>query len=297
MEEIKYTIYKLIDPISNDIRYIGLTFNTLKQRLGSHLRETGKSHKCNWIKKLKSNGLKPIIESVEDNISSYDECCLREIYYIDYYKKIGCNLTNSASGGNKNKKMSDETKRKMSESAKSRTFKLVHTNKSKKTLSERTKERFQKEEERDKLRISNKRYEDSKTEEQKLNDILIQKTSKSVFQYDKDMNLICEYPSIKYAAKKNDISFSNISKCCKHKVVMVSGFVWRFEGDLEPPVYKSGGIVIKYDLDNNFIEEYKNANVAGKENNINGSHVSRCCKKVTKSAGGFIWRYKNEINN
>ncbi len=36
MEEIKYTIYKLIDPVSNDIRYIryiGLTFNTLKQRL------------------------------------------------------------------------------------------------------------------------------------------------------------------------------------------------------------------------------------------------------------------------
>lgn len=49
-------------------------------------------------------------------------------------------------------------------------------------------------------------------------------------------------------------------------------------------------------LDNNFIEEYKNANVAGKENNINGSHVSRCCKKVTKSAGGFIWRYKNDID-
>lgn len=33
MEEIKYTIYKLIDPISNEIRYIGLTFNDLKQRL------------------------------------------------------------------------------------------------------------------------------------------------------------------------------------------------------------------------------------------------------------------------
>lgn len=295
MEEIKYTIYKLIDPISNDIRYIGLTFNTLKQRLGSHLGETGKSHKCNWIKKLKSQGLRPIIESIEDNISSYDECCLREIYYINYYKDI-CNLTNSASGGNKNKKMSDETRKKMSDAQKERykTFKLVLTEETKKVLSKKSKERFQKEEERDKLRISNKRYEDSKTEEQKLNDILVQQTSKSVFQYDKDMNFVCEYPSIKYAAKKNGIACSNISKCCKHKVVMVGGFVWRFEGDLEPPVYKSGGIVIKYDLDNNFIEEYKNANVAGKENNINGSHVSRCCKKVAKSAGGFIWRYKND---
>ena len=299
MEEIKYTIYKLIDPVSNDIRYIGLTFNTLEQRLGSHLRESSKSHKCNWIKKLKSQGLKPIIESVEDNISSYDECCLKEIFYIDYYRSIGCDLTNSASGGNKNKKMSDETRKKMSESQKERykTFKLVLTEETKKVLSEKAKERFQKEEERDKLRISNKRYEDSKTEEQRLSDILIQKTSKSVFQYDKDMNFVCEYPSIKYAAKKNGIACSNISKCCKHKVVMVGGFVWRFEGDLQPPVYKKGyDTVLKYDLNNNFIKEYKNANIAGKESNINGSHISRCCKKVTKSAGGFIWRYKNEID-
>lgn len=297
MEEIKYTIYKLIDPVSDEIRYIGLTFNTLEKRLGSHLRESSKSHKCNWIKKLKSQGLKPIIESIEDNISSYDECCLREVYYIDYYKDIGCDLTNAASGGNKNKKMSDETRKKMSESAKNRNFKLVHTDKAREHFSIKSKERFQREEERDKLRISNKRYEDSKTEEQRLNDILIQKTSKSVFQYDRDMNFICEYPSINFAAKKNNIESTNISKCCKHKVVMVGGFVWRFEGDLQPPVYKKGNdTVLKYDLNNNFIKEYKNANIAGKESNINGSHISRCCKKVTKSAGGFIWRYKNEID-
>jgi len=39
MEEIKYTIYKLIDPITNEVRYIGLTFNSLKQRLKSHCSE------------------------------------------------------------------------------------------------------------------------------------------------------------------------------------------------------------------------------------------------------------------
>lgn len=232
MEEIKYTIYKLIDPISNDIRYIGLTFNTLKQRLGSHLGETGKSHKCNWIKKLKSNGLRPIIESIEDNISSYDECCLREIYYIDYYKNIGCNLTNSASGGNKNKKMSDETKKKMSDSAKNRTFKLVLTEETKRVLSKKSKERFQKEEERAKLRISNKKYEDSKTDEQKLNDILIQKC-KTIVQYDKDMNYINEYPSIRDAERKTNIVRSNIIRCCKLKVKSAGGFIWRYKNDID----------------------------------------------------------------
>ena len=232
MEEIKYTIYKLIDPVSNDIRYIGLTFNTLKQRLGSHLRESSKSHKCNWVKKLKSQGLKPIIESIEDNISSYDECCLREIYYIDYYRSIGCDLTNSASGGNKNKKMSEETKRKMSESAKNRNFKLAHTDKMKEHFSIKSKERFQKEEEREKLRISNKRYEDSKTEDQKLNDILIQKC-KGIIQYDKDMNYINEYPSIRDAERKTNIVRSNIMKCCKGKYKSAGGFIWRYKNEID----------------------------------------------------------------
>jgi len=297
MEEIKYTIYKLIDPISNDIRYIGLTFNTLKQRLGSHMGDIGKTHKCNWVRKLKSQGLKPIIESVEQNISSYEECCLREIYYIDYYKKIGCNLTNSSSGGGINCKMSDETKKKMSNSQKERykTFKLVLTEETKKVLSEKSKERFQKESEREKLRISNKRYEDSKTDEQKLNDILIQKASKPVLQYDKDMNLILEYPSINYAAKQNNIESSNISKCCKHKVVMVGGFVWRFEGDITPPKYKKIVSVCKYDLNHNFIKEYDTISDAVRDNGLTPGTISRCCKGVTKSAGGFIWKYKNDI--
>jgi group I intron endonuclease len=239
MEEIKYTIYKLIDPLTNETRYIGLTFNDLKQRLRSHCSENSKSHKSNWIKKLKSEGLKPIIESIEDNISSYDECCEREIFYIEKFKLDGHRLTNSATGGNKNKKMSDETRKKMSESQIERykNYKLILSEETKKELSIKAKTRFNKDEEREKLRISNKRYEDSKTDEQKLKDILVQKC-KTVFQYDKTMNLINTYPSINNAAKINKISNSNITKCCQKKVATVGGFVWRYEGDLTPPTYK-----------------------------------------------------------
>lgn len=239
MSEIKYTIYKLIDPITNEIRYIGLTFNDLKQRLKSHCNERSNSHKSNWIKKLKSQGLKPIIESIEDNISSYDDCCEREIYWIEKHKVEGHPLTNMASGGNKNKKMSEETIKRMSESQINRykNYKLIMPESAKIELSNKAKKRFEKEEEREKLRISNKMYEDSKTPEQKLNDILIQ-NPKKVIQYDKDMNFIAEYPSINNAAKLNNLSESNISKCCKHKVVAVGGFIWRFEGDLTPPTYK-----------------------------------------------------------
>lgn len=239
MEEIKYTIYKLIDPNSNEIRYIGLTFNDLKQRLKSHYSENSKSHKSNWVKNLKLNGLKPIIEPIEENILSYDEVCEREIYWINKFKSEGHPLTNMDSGGNKNKKMSEETKKKMSESQIERykNYKLILSEETKKELSIKAKERFSKEEERDKLRISNKRYEDSKTEEQKLKDILIQ-DCKKVYQYDKNMNLINIYPSINNAAKLNNLSSSNISKCCQKKVIAVGSFIWRYEDDITPPIYK-----------------------------------------------------------
>lgn len=229
MEEIKYTIYKLIDPTSNEIRYIGLTFNTLKQRLKSHLSENSKTHKCFWIKKLKQKNLKPIIDIIEENISSYDDACLREIYYIEFYGKT-CDLTNSASGGNKNKKMSPETCKKMSDAqiARFKIHKRVLLESTKKKLSKSTKLRMKDPKEREKLRISNKKYEDSKTPEQKLNDILTQ-SNKYVIQYDKSMNFINEYPSIREAVRQTGIDRSNISKCCKGKVKSAGGFIWKYK--------------------------------------------------------------------
>lgn len=88
METIKYTIYKLIDPNTNEIRYIGLTFNDLKLRLKSHMSEPGKSHKIHWIKNLKKQGIRPIIESIEENISTFDEACEREFNSLIYSVKI-----------------------------------------------------------------------------------------------------------------------------------------------------------------------------------------------------------------
>ncbi len=234
MEE-KYTIYKLIDPTTNQVRYIGLTFNTLKQRLKSHINENSKTHKCFWIKKLKSISANPIIEPIEENISSYEEACLREIFFIEEYKNNGHDLTNSATGGNKNKKMSDETRRKMSDARFDwlKTNKMILSEESKKRISDSTKLRMQDPKEIEKLKISNKRYEDSKTEDQRLKDILVQ-NCKMVFQYDIDMNFVKKYPSTRNAEKVTGFNSTNIAKCCKRKVSTVGGFIWRYEGDVSP---------------------------------------------------------------
>jgi hypothetical protein len=196
----------------------------------------------------------------------------------------------------KNKKMSDETKKKMSESQKERYkyFKITLSDCTKKKMSVSTKERFENLQEREKLRISNKRYENSKSTEQRLNDILIQ-NPKKIYQYDKDMILISEYPSIRDAERKTELSRGNISKCCKHKVTYVGGYVWRFEGDLTPPEYKNRKEVIQYDMEMNYINEFENIRKSYIETGVNESRIRGCCKGKYKSAGGFIWKYKNNI--
>ena len=92
-------IYALIDPETNLLRYIGQSKNPnrrLKNHLcPSHLKIT--NHKNNWIKSLKSKGLKPqllIIEKVQE--SEADEI---EFHYISYFRFIGCKLTNLAAKG------------------------------------------------------------------------------------------------------------------------------------------------------------------------------------------------------
>lgn len=53
--------------------------------------------------------------------------------------------------------------------------------------------------------------------------------------------------------------------------------------------------VIQYDMDGNYIREYESATEAQRITKINGSQITSNCKgrKGKKSAGGYVWRYKD----
>lgn len=107
-------IYKLLCPITKEIRYVGKTIKSLEKRLEDHLYARNKSHKTSWIKSVIVQGHLPIIELIEEcEDSIWQE---REMYWIDYYKSIGCNLCNHTKGGEGQLgvKFSQETKYKMS---------------------------------------------------------------------------------------------------------------------------------------------------------------------------------------
>ena len=50
--------------------------------------------------------------------------------------------------------------------------------------------------------------------------------------------------------------------------------------------------VIQYDLNMNFIKEFKSIKIASRELNINDTNISLVCKNKRNTSGGFIWRYK-----
>ena len=52
--------------------------------------------------------------------------------------------------------------------------------------------------------------------------------------------------------------------------------------------------VIQFTKDNIFLSEYNSVNEAGELNNITPCCISSCLTGHTKSAGGFIWKYKNK---
>ncbi len=96
-------IYKLVDPITKSIRYIGKT-NNLKRRLQSHIDVANtiksKRYVCNWINSLKEKGLRPEMEVVE--ICTIENWVGRETYWIAYYRSIGIDLCNLTDGGESN---------------------------------------------------------------------------------------------------------------------------------------------------------------------------------------------------
>lgn len=54
--------------------------------------------------------------------------------------------------------------------------------------------------------------------------------------------------------------------------------------------------VLQFDKLNNYINEYPSILDAEKITKISNGHISKCCKGIRKSAGGFIWKYKQITN-
>lgn len=91
-------IYGLMDPRTNEIRYVGKTAGSLVNRLRGHIKDKGSNkHKVNWIKSVLSAGTTPEIFEIERvDKDNWQEA---EIFWIAYFKELGAKLTNATAGG------------------------------------------------------------------------------------------------------------------------------------------------------------------------------------------------------
>lgn len=95
-------IYELIDPRTNETRYIGKTIQPDK-RLALHIeeakyRKTRISHKTSWMRGLLKFNMVPIFNII-DEIEITEQADYFEKFYIALYKSWGINLTNMTNGG------------------------------------------------------------------------------------------------------------------------------------------------------------------------------------------------------
>lgn len=122
--------------------------------------------------------------------------------------------------------------------------------------------------------------------------------NKTVYQYDLSGKLIGEYKSAHEAERILKIHFTNICKVCRGERRTAGGFGWSYEKkEVEQPIkttIKHNTAVLQYDKSGNFIAEYQSAKEARRQTGINDTTIGLVCKGKGKTAGGYIWKYKEE---
>ncbi len=215
-------IYKITNNVNGKI-YIGQHCKNDTDYMGS-----GTLLKRAFQKYGKENFTKEIIEICLDK----EALNIAEKYWISYYhsqdRNIGYNITAGGEGvfGYKhNKEQLEKMSKRFKGIPKTKEHNLKNSiaNKGKNTWS---KGRLKSDDEKKKNSIAhlgerNPFYGRHHTKEHIL------KISKPVKQYDKSMNLIKEYISIKEAADINGFNPSAISNCCKERSRTAFGYIWR----------------------------------------------------------------------
>lgn len=126
----RWVIYTLEDPLSEEVRYVGWTFD-IHTRYRTHLsgKERPHTHRARWIAKLLRQSLKPRWAEIESGVG--EGWAEAEQRWIAHYRACGCRLTNATEGGEgvPGLKMSAETRAKLSSLKRGRKLSEEHRRK------------------------------------------------------------------------------------------------------------------------------------------------------------------------
>jgi len=115
MTKIVAYIYALCEPDTRDVRYVGKSINPIK-RLKNYLSDRSSIRKARWLQSLHCQNKAPyilILETVDE--VAWEEA---ERFWISYFRREGCDLTNHTSGGEGLNNPTIETREKIRSSRK-----------------------------------------------------------------------------------------------------------------------------------------------------------------------------------
>lgn len=137
-------------------------------------------------------------------------------------------------------------------------------------------------------------------------DILGKGTQRAVMQISTDtFEQIRVFKTIELASKETNTDNTSIIHNCAGRLKSAGGFIWCYENDdvhqaikryqsRKRPLRSDAKSVLQFDNDNNLIKEWNSISNACNELSIPSKSISCVCKGYQKTAGGYIWRYKQE---
>lgn len=110
------SIYALVNPRNNEVRYVGKTVNVQRRKIThKHDLRNHNTHKVRWMKSILPS--EPELVVLEE-IQAGENWIEAEMFWIAYLKSLGANLTNSTAGGEGVCKLeiSEETRQRLRDS-------------------------------------------------------------------------------------------------------------------------------------------------------------------------------------
>ncbi len=255
----------------------------------------------------------------KEEADNFEKLLINKLNTMD--AKYGYNLREGGSNGG----LSQETRRKISESTKGEKSHMYgkHLSEStKKKISDSRKGVLSSEETRIKISAANKGennhfYGKHHTEESRKKMSESQKGlrmgknhvgARKVKQYDLQGNLLKIWDCMSDAGRELGISNHNIYNCCKDNRKTSGGFIWRYFDDEiteeylawcneSPPDKYSKKCVAQYSLSGEFIDIFESMAEAELKTGVSHSGISMCCNDKREYAGGFIWKFYNKENS
>lgn len=117
---------------------------------------------------------------------------------------------------------------------------------------------------------------------------------KITYQFDLQGTFIKEWESAKEAGSILNIQKHDITTCCRGKIKSAGGFRWSYNRDTGfNLILRTGKAILQCDKQGNIIQEWSSLKEAGEILGISKNIISLVLIGKNKTAGGFVWQYKN----